>query len=484
MVALHYPTEHVKILLVDDDLRAREILASTVARAGFTILMATTGAEGLWVASREHPDVILLDVMMPGMSGLEVCRELRQNVVLQDSTIIFVTALHDQEARMGAFAAGADDFISKPFDRIELITRLRSIQRLGRFRRLLQVRSQYEELVSLTPDAILAVDAAGLVTVANVAAGTLLGPVVGQEVSRLFTGGSDRGQWWRDILRQARPVANLETEFIRIDGTTFPGELTVASRGPEGEQGATVVVRDRSEQSALRQRVEQAQRLETVAQAAAGIAHDLSNYCLAAGEALACAEASLAGDATAAGHLTTARDVIGEAAGLARMLSRVGGPQEAQPRPHRLNQLVVETRSLLKALAAPARLEFELQADDAVRILVLQTDVQQVLTNLVCNARDAGGEDAGITIRTFQADEQDHHTPEGEWCYLEVVDRGGGMPPTVASNAFAPYFTTRNGAGLGLSIVHGIARRCGARLRLKTREGEGTSLRVGFRTVD
>lgn len=136
----------MKVLIVDDTPSAVQLLIDTLSSEPYTLLTATTGFECLEVAEREQPDVILLDVMLPGLSGFDVCQRLRQTPVLADVTVLMLTALDDRRARLSAFSAGADDFLTKPFDRVELRLRLRGIARLNRFRRLLE-RS---ELVSAT----------------------------------------------------------------------------------------------------------------------------------------------------------------------------------------------------------------------------------------------------------------------------------------------------------------------------------------------
>ncbi len=107
---------------------------------GYTLATARNGMEALAKAGELTPDLIFLDVMMPEMDGFDVCRCLRADPVLAEVPIIMVTALDDRDSRLQGIEAGADDFVSKPFDRVELRTRVKTIMRLNRYQRLVLER--------------------------------------------------------------------------------------------------------------------------------------------------------------------------------------------------------------------------------------------------------------------------------------------------------------------------------------------------------
>lgn len=134
------------LLVVDDDPVARQTLTALLNISEYRIEEAASGPEGIRKAARLHPEVILLDVMMPGMDGYEVCRRLRQDPELAEVPILMITALDDRDSRLRGLEAGADDFISKPFDSLELETRLRTLKRVARYRHLLEERARLEEM--------------------------------------------------------------------------------------------------------------------------------------------------------------------------------------------------------------------------------------------------------------------------------------------------------------------------------------------------
>ena len=133
------------ILIVDDEYIGRETLQSVLEGEGYELEMAENGFQAIEKAKQLLPDVILLDVMMPGMTGFEVCQRIRSDPQIAEIPIIILTALDDRESLLNALKAGADDFISKPFDRFELRARLLGITRLNRYQKLIQERAKLRE---------------------------------------------------------------------------------------------------------------------------------------------------------------------------------------------------------------------------------------------------------------------------------------------------------------------------------------------------
>ncbi|MCB0210204.1 MAG: response regulator [Anaerolineae bacterium] len=133
------------VLIVDDEEAGRDILKGLLSKQGYHLYFAKNGSEALAKASQLTPDLILLDVMMPEMDGFEVCQHIRNDPHLGEIPILLITALDDHESRLHGIAAGADDFISKPFNGAELKTRVRTITRLNRYRRLLVERMYRHE---------------------------------------------------------------------------------------------------------------------------------------------------------------------------------------------------------------------------------------------------------------------------------------------------------------------------------------------------
>lgn len=133
------------ILIVDDDAAGREVLVSILEPDGYELILAENGFQALDLANAIHPDIVLLDIMMPGMDGFEVCRRIRSEKEIAEVPILFLSALDDRQSLLSGLEAGADDFINKPPDRYELRARLLGISRLNRYRKLLDERRHLEE---------------------------------------------------------------------------------------------------------------------------------------------------------------------------------------------------------------------------------------------------------------------------------------------------------------------------------------------------
>jgi len=117
------------ILLVDDEPDILELLAYNLAKEGFTVHTAGNGREGLALAKSLVPDVILLDVMMPEMDGVEACTEIRNDRTLDHSVVAFLTARGEDYSQIAGFEAGADDYIMKPIKPKVLVSRVKALLR-------------------------------------------------------------------------------------------------------------------------------------------------------------------------------------------------------------------------------------------------------------------------------------------------------------------------------------------------------------------
>ncbi len=120
-----------RILLVDDEPDIIEFLSYNLKKEGFNVYTASNGKEAIAVAKRENPHVIILDVMMPDMDGIETCREIRDIPGLKDVMIAFLTARNEDYSQIAGFEVGADDYINKPIKPRVLISRIKALLRRG-----------------------------------------------------------------------------------------------------------------------------------------------------------------------------------------------------------------------------------------------------------------------------------------------------------------------------------------------------------------
>lgn len=146
------------ILIVDDNPLNIELLEGYLSSSNYAIAKATNGLEALERVEADKPDLILLDIMMPGLNGYEVCKHLKDNPGTRLIPIIMLTALHDIKDKVQGLEAGADDFISKPFNNIELTTRIKSLLRIK------HLNDELEDMESIVVTLARAIEAKDLYT--------------------------------------------------------------------------------------------------------------------------------------------------------------------------------------------------------------------------------------------------------------------------------------------------------------------------------
>lgn len=143
------------ILVVDDDWMNREVIEAYLTSAGFGVVTAHSGEDALAMIAAAPPDLIMLDVRMSGMDGYEVCQRLKGDAATRHIPVVMVTALEADEDKRAAIEAGADDFVSKPFDALLMLTRVRSLLRIKYLYDAIAARDQaLGFLTGLTPQAL------------------------------------------------------------------------------------------------------------------------------------------------------------------------------------------------------------------------------------------------------------------------------------------------------------------------------------------
>ena len=162
------------VLIVDDEPSGRETLQSILSTGPYELACACDGTEALELAHRLHPDLVLLDVMLPDVDGFDICRMLRSQTDLQPVPVIMISALEDHASRLRGLQSGADDFISKPFNRAELRARVRTVTELNRFRRVAVEGARFRWVIENAEDGYVVLDESGAVVVANATARHML----------------------------------------------------------------------------------------------------------------------------------------------------------------------------------------------------------------------------------------------------------------------------------------------------------------------
>jgi two-component system, cell cycle sensor histidine kinase and response regulator CckA len=486
------------ILIVDDVEANRLTLADLLDYPELKLHFATDGPTALAAAATLQPDLILLDVMMPGMDGFEVCRRLRLNAQLADVPVVMVTSLDDRELRLHGFEVGIDDFITKPFDRTELRARVRGILRLNRFRRIQQATEQIREqaeLIDLAPGAIIVCDLEQRITHWNPAAERLYGwsvaEAIGARADQLLSKGKSTETPGMDSFSDDEWRGEM-TQITKTGGEVIVDSHRKLLRDANGQPKAILIINtDLTEKKQLETQFLRAQRLESIGTLASGIAHDLNNalapslmsidllrYRVTSSDDLALIEML---EASTMRGVQLVRQILGFARGYD------GEKSEVQ-----LQHLVSEVYRLLTR-TFPRNIEIKVESSgDLWPIIANATQLDQVLMNLCVNARDAMPDGGRLVISLQNVHLSDLDCAmlpgmrPGACVLLTVADTGVGMTTEVKDKIFEPFFTTKapsKGTGLGLSTVFGVIKNHSGCVKVESEVGRGTKFKVHLPAV-
>jgi PAS domain S-box-containing protein len=504
-----------RVLIVDDESHNRKLLEVMLAPEGLLLLAAASGEEALALVAQQPPDLILLDVMMPGMDGYQVADAIKANPATKNIPIIMVTALDDRQARMSGLRAGAEDFLAKPVDRAELCVRVRNLLRLkaygdhhdkygqrleGEVRRrtadLVESERLYRETFDEAPVGIVHVGHHGqwlrvnqrLCDLLGYSSDELRGPVV--QALMHAEDGPGEAEWFRQMAAGALDHYVVdERQYPRRDGgMAWARVLASAHRDVEGRPlHFILVIEDITERRKLEAQVRQATKMDAVGRLASGVAHDFNNLLTVI---LGCAELMATDADLAAGHAEEFGEIVKaahRAAGLTKQLLAFGRQQVLRAAPVDVNTLVREMTGMLGRLMVGEGIEMTLALSPTLSLgLADRGQLEQVVMNLVVNARDAMPGGGTVTIATTDVELEDsplHEEPvtPGPYVMIAITDTGSGMSRETQRRLFEPFFTTKEvgkGTGLGLSTTYGIVKQSKGYIWVSSELGRGTTFTI------
>ncbi|MFM7363517.1 MAG: diguanylate cyclase [Cuspidothrix sp.] len=231
------------ILIVDDLIQNIQVLGRTLETQGYSITYALSGKESLQRLQAIQPDLILLDLLMPEMSGLEVCEIIKKNPEYYHIPILFLTASHEEEHLIEAFEKGAADYVTKPFRATELLARVRThIQLKRQTRQLQQSEQKLNTIITYIKDGILIIDKTGVVKFAN--------PAAAQMFDRQLP----------DLINHELGLPIVvekfaEIDIIRSNGILGRAEISVANTEWLEQQVSIVSMRDVSDRNQIEKKL-------------------------------------------------------------------------------------------------------------------------------------------------------------------------------------------------------------------------------------
>jgi PAS domain S-box-containing protein len=532
------PEYRGEILLVDDSPSSLLLLSSLLLDSGYLVREATSGELALWTIRTRLPELILLDLKMPEMDGLEVCRRLKADPATRSVPVIFLSAQDETTDKVLGLKVGAVDFIAKVSPHEEILARIDTHITLARVKKALESeralleqrveertnqiargRNLLRSVIDSGPDWIYAIDKQYRFLLVNRNFSQALGLQTPQELigrydcrtldSALCSAGSGTAececQTDTDVVFSGGTIFRAEEELLLANGQRGVFETyKTPLREQDGEiYGLLCYRRDitqrlqmEQEKRQLEKELWQAKKMEAIGQLAGGIAHDFNNLL-----SLILGFAQFAKNALASGkhekldnHLNeiTKAGTAGQAV-VAQLLA-FSRTDEAATEPVDPVQVVAEVADSLRPSLGSIRLDVQVDSVDGTPsrgVLIREVQVRQVITNLVINARDAlaaSGERGRINIVGRRAELNSacicascRQEFAGEYFQLTVSDNGTGIAQEIVDKLFDPFFTTKDigkGSGLGLPMIHGIVHASGGHIGLTSAAESGTSVSV------
>lgn len=487
------PETH-RILVVDDNEAGRYALARVLRRAGFETLEAGTGAEALSRVNRDHPDLVLLDVGLPDMSGVQVSQRIKASPATRSTTVLQISASAvDASSQVAALEGGADGYITSPIEPAVLVATIRAMLRARTAEKALQeaVR-EWQATFNAIQDGVALVDAEGRLQRYNAGLMELLGS----------NGADIHGRKLDELIR---PAAGEQSLFQALEGlrrTTL--ERTTSERSfnitvdpmlteSQTQDGGVAIVTDVSESKRIDQQLRHSQKLESIGLLAGGVAHDFNNLLMGILGNTSLALDSLDDPEQAAQLLQDVVRASERAADLTRQLLAYAGKGRFITGRIDLSSVIQEMLPLIQA-SIPRKVDLQLRLGrDLPTIQADKAQIEQLVMNLLINAGEAIGNDGGKVevstgVRNVSVDELADYfsetNQESDFVFLRVTDTGCGMDEETVKRIFDPFYTTKFlGRGLGLSATLGIVRGHKGAIKVTSAPSAGAEFEVLFPAI-
>ncbi|MBI4642063.1 MAG: response regulator [Candidatus Tectomicrobia bacterium] len=482
-----------RILVVDDEKTIRLVFQSTLYRAGYEVVVAEDAREGLEALDRESFDVVVADIILPRMTGIDLLEQIRRKD--PDLPVILITGEPNLETATEALRLGAYDYISKPINRqslIHLVTRAVEKKRLLDEKKRLEadLRRKYietEEMYGLIFRSVKAgiyqcePDLEGRLTLINQAGAEILGyaspeEVIGRRAIDFYVDSEERTRLI-ESLKTKKMVNGAVLRLRRADGQEIDIELTCNLMMDEKGNPLYLhgIFRDISERKRLEQEMIQAEKFNLIGHIASGLAHEIGTPLNVISGTAEYLMMDIKGDNLMRVELEAILHQTTRITELIKRLLSLTRPSEDH----------FEAISLERPLKQALRfLEYRLQKEQIQHVTSFEPDLppilgssdqlEQVFLNLFVNAWHAMPQGGTLTIST-------QHVAEG--AQIIVSDTGHGIAPEHLSRIFDPFFTTKGrdkGSGLGLAVTHRIVTNHAGTIEVVSKVNQGTTFTLTF----
>lgn len=512
-----------KILTIDDELYIRKSIRTYLEDYGFNVVEAENGEQGLEVFDSEHPDLVVLDLRMPQMDGLQVLKNIREKD--PETPLVVASGTGNIAAVVEALHLGARDYILKPIEDMSVL--YHSIHKCLKESQMRRENRQYqeklEELVNqrttelkeseqryraifeYTGTAAIIIESDDTISMVNSKyaefAGLPADEIIGKKKWYDFVREEDI-ETMRNYLRTMAkkeedsqgPVQyeirfigkGRDDKFVYVSVGIIPGTDRVVASLLDVTEKKKAEQRWRSLENQLRK----AQKMEAIGTLAGGIAHDLNNIL---SPVLGYADMIMRTTEEESDTFRRSEKIQKAALRAADLVNQVlsfNRRGEDVKRRIKLHPVFQEVVKLLKG-SIPTTIKIDENIDRGCGMIEADpTQIHQVIMNLCTNAYHAMEENGGTLAVALRQVEMRHpeimeypnlNKGDGSYLALEVSDTGCGMASDVLERMFDPYFTTKEdgkGTGLGLATVYSIVKACKGDIRVKSQPGEGTTFTI------
>ncbi|MGB5986169.1 MAG: response regulator [Desulfobacterales bacterium] len=512
-----------RILVIDDEAAIVRVLAMSLRADGYEVLTANSGQDGLAQFQTHHPEIVLTDIKMPGVEGIEVLQRIKRHTAesAAQCEVIIVTGHGDIDNAIEALKFGASDFLTKPIRDAALSVALERAREKLSIRRQLRAYTENLEvkvaeatrelrrqsnflakLIRSSNDGIIATDQALTIVIMNPGAERIFGypadEVIGNlkigdlypaDVAAHFEGSSPQNAGnaeptWRESAIRAK------------DGTLIPVRFSGTLLHEAGKMmGSVAFFQDLREIKRLEQELVQSERLAAIGQTVAGVAHGVKNilYGFKGGRYLVELGLKREDQTKLTDGWGMVKRNIERTSDLVLDLLAYAKSREPELVPGNPNAIIREVCELLEARAGEHNVVLECRLDSALGDMLLDPRILHgALMNLVTNAIDAcmfdieNAKDWQVTLTTC-LEPGNSGSSDGDpvpWVRVDVADNGTGMSPEVQEKLFRSFFSTKGhqGTGLGLLVTRKIIEEHGGTIQVTSRVGEGTlfSIRLPY----
>lgn len=475
-----------RVLIIEDEPDISDYLFETLSMSDYEVCQAYDGLEGLEKIKEFRPNLVLLDIMMPKLNGLEVCRRIRASGEMRSLRVIFITAKGSLEEKLEGFQAGANDFIVKPFSSSELLARIEAHLRIDTLSRDLELsEKRYRQLIENSPDGILLFSDLSKLIFINAKFSTLVplksdaiepgmsikalsavSPIF-EEIGRLIT------KVYETRLIVTRTIV---TNFARnypsvLEIRGIPTELS-DSRMPMVQ----IVLRDVTEKHNMDKILARTEKINSLGILTAGIAHEINNPLTGISNAIQILQKDAVDDNKRAEILDL---VLNNISRITRIIDdlRVFSRQERfEGNSFDLVPVIDETIKLLRYQRENDLIDIQFIHDqNSYKLNGNKNQFQQLMVNLLLNASQSITGAGTITVEAL------HTTTPVPSAVIKVIDTGCGIPSDQLEQIFDPFFTTKrdwHGTGLGLAVSHRIVQLLKGTIFVTSRVNKGTTFTI------